>query len=110
MVATSSSTPSRMRVMKVRAKTPAGVRPLEPAALGPDADGVGRLRHPPSGPHVSAPCRVLPPVSDEARRLSDGGASPFLRHRGLREQVPLFHARCPDRKSTRLNSSHANIS
>src|SRR5215217_4374660 len=78
---------------KKRSRTPARIRPLEPAPLGPDAQGVGSLRHPPPGPHISAARRVLSPVPDEARRLPDGGAQRVLRDSGLREQVPFLCAR-----------------
>ncbi|CAA9449763.1 MAG: Galactose-1-phosphate uridylyltransferase, partial [uncultured Rubrobacteraceae bacterium] len=59
----------------------------EPAPLGPDARGVGRLRNPPPGPHLSPAGRVLPPRPHEARRLPDGGSEGVLRYRRFREQV-----------------------
>src|SRR3712207_8401893 len=55
------------------------------------------------------PIPVLPP------RGTEKAAPPPSRHRashwrGLSESVPACSARLLDRKSTRLNSSHANIS
>src|SRR5918998_3200419 len=86
MVATSSFTPS---VSKRRGTT------IEPATVGPDARGVGSLRHPPPGPHLSPASRVLSPRPDRAGRVPDRGAPRVLRHRGLREQVSLPRVRRP---------------
>src|SRR3712207_7693706 len=59
--------------------------------------------------HRAAPAarrRVIPPPPLHAESLT-GGREHDLR---LRPAAPLGHDRDQDRKSTRLNSSHANIS
>src|SRR3712207_8821567 len=54
--------------------------------------------------------RLVPPDHGHAGAAGGGRGEPARHERGRDDQERAPHARYKDRKSTRLNSSHANIS
>src|SRR5207302_6073615 len=57
-----------------------------------------------------APIRFMPKRdSPTLRQFANVSAQPFLCENGLLQEFPLCRRAQPDRKSTRLNSSHVKI-